>query len=224
MFLAFVAVVGIGWIGYSVTNRGGAAATEPIQLTGIEDAQALLAQATGISSGAPDGAVQVLVFSDYTCPACRAFTGVIEPQLKAEFVSTNRIRFTYYDYPLGGDAHRHGFIAARAARCAADQSRFWEYHDVLFARQQEWAYAAGTPLDEFVDYAGILNLDRNAFSACLRSDAHADVVTANRVLGDRLGVAGTPTVFIGGRSVPNWQDYEAIKAALEYEIGPTTGQ
>jgi len=222
-FLALVGVIGIGWIGYSVANRNSAVAVSPIVLTGIENADSLIAQAQGVSAGDLESNVRVFVFSDFTCPACRAFTGVIEPQLKAAFVDTKKIKFTYYDFPLGGGEHRHGFVAARAARCAADQSKFWEYHDVLFGRQEEWAYSANTPLDSFEEFAGLLNMDTKAFNSCLRSDKYADVVTANRILGERLGVGGTPTLFLNGRSVPNWQDFEAIKTAIEFESG-TSGQ
>lgn len=218
--LALVAVVGIGWIGYSVTNQGGAgAAVEPIELTGIANTDSLLAQARGVQVGSPDAPLQVMVFSDFTCPGCRAFAGLVEPQIKQEFVNTDRVRFTYYDFPLGGAGHRHGFIAARAARCAGDQDKFWEYHDVLFGRQSEWAYSADVPLDLFTDYAGMLTLDEGDFRSCLNSDKYADVVTANRILGQRLSVGSTPTVFIGSRSTPDPFSWEAVKAAIEAELG-----
>lgn len=222
--LGLVAVVGIGWIGYSVTNQGSAAAVAPIELSGLQNTDSLLAQAKGVTAGAAEAPVQVLVFSDFTCPACRAYTGLVEPSLKTEFVETQRVRYTYYDFPLGGDAHRYGFVAARAARCAAEQDMFWDYHDVLFGRQNEWAFARDVPLDEFSGYARMLEMDVGAFDTCLNSDRYADVVTANGVLGRRLGVGGTPTVFVGGRSVANWQDYPSVKAAIEAELGGGGGQ
>lgn len=223
--LGLVAVVGIGWIGMSVVNQGsGTAAIAPIQLTGLEDTDSLIAQAKGVTAGSPDAPVQILIFSDFTCPACRGFSGIAEPQLRVDYIDTDKARFTYYDFPLGGDAHRYGFIAARAARCADDQSMFWQYHDVLFGRQDEWAYSADVPLDRFVDYAEMLRMDKGAFESCLRSDEHADVVTANRILGERLGVGSTPTIFIGGRSVPNWQDYDGMKAMIDAELGAAGSQ
>lgn len=219
--LALVAVVGIGWIGYSVVNQGGgSAAVAPIELSGISNTDSLLAQARGVTVGSPDAPVQVMVFSDFTCPGCRAFTGLVEPQIKQTFVNNNQVRFTYYDFPLGGTGgHRHGFIAARAARCAGDQDRFWEYHDVLFGRQTEWSYSVEVPLDLLADYAGMLELDEGAFRSCLNSDRYADIVTANRILGERLNVGSTPTVFIGSRSTPDPFTWEAVKAAIEAELG-----
>ncbi|MGH7502617.1 MAG: DsbA family protein [Longimicrobiales bacterium] len=215
--LGLVALLGGGWIVYSVKG-GGAAAIEPIELADVASSQELLAMATGIAAGAESG-VQVLVFSDFTCPACQGWAGFIEPQLKAEYISTNRIKYVYYDFPLGGTDHPWGFIAARAARCANDQDKFWEYHDVLFARQNEWAISRTPPIDQLVDYGELINLGMNAFESCVRSDEHADVVTANRMLGDRLGVGATPTIFIGSRSIPDWRNYDEVKKAIEAELG-----
>jgi protein-disulfide isomerase len=219
--LLLVAVVGIGWIGYSVATQGSAsAAVEPIELSGISNTDSLLAQARGVVVGSQAAPVQVMVFSDFTCPGCRAFAGLVEPQIKQTFVNNDQVRFTYYDFPLGGaGGHRHGFIAARAARCAGDQDRFWEYHDVLFGRQNEWSYSADVPLDLLTDYAGMLELDEGAFRSCLNSDRFADVVTANKILGQRLNVGSTPTVFIGNRSTPDPFTWEAVKAAIEAELG-----
>lgn len=219
--LGVIALAGVGWIAYSMTGAG---TSEPVvaatPITGLDDPQALIAAAQGIEVGETDAPVRVLVFSDFTCPACRSFNLGVEPQLKSELVAEGKVRYTYHDYPLdlqaaGAGAHRYGFLAARAARCANDQDKFWEFHDVLFARQQEWTYERGVPTERFVEYAGAVGMDAEAFRSCLASDAHADVVTANRMLGDNLGVQGTPTVYVAGRVLPQWNSYEALKAAVE---------
>ena len=217
--LAVIAVAGIAWIGYSLSGAGQTAALAPVELAGMEDAQQLVNTARGVSIGEADAPVKVLVFSDFTCPACRQFSTAVEPQLKNEYVQQGLVRFTYYDFPLGGEgAHRHGFIAARAARCAEAQGRFWEYHDVLFARQDEWAYARSAPISQLVEYAGLIGLDAAAFESCLESDAHADVVSANRLLGDQFGVGATPTVYVGPRQLPSWGDWGGFKAAIEAQL------
>src|SRR5690606_31043959 len=108
--------------------------------------------------------------------------------------------------------------AARAARCAGDQGRYWEYHDALYARQARWSGRSSTPLNDFEEYAAELGLDRAAFSACLRSDRHAEVVTANIMLGERLGVRGTPTVIVNGRRVERW-GYPELSELIKREAG-----
>ena len=225
--LAVIALAGVGWIAYSLTGGGaGATAIAPVDMEGLDDPQALLDAARGIELGEPDAPVQVIVFSDFTCPACRTFNQAVEPRLKSELIASGDVRFTYYDYVLAMQptgAHRHGFIAARAGRCAADLGRFWELHDVLFARQNEWSLEA-SPVDRFVEYAGAVGIDGAAFRACLTSDRFADVVTANRMLGDNLGVRGTPTVYVAGRVLSQWSSYDALKAAVEAELGRAVSQ
>ncbi|MCI0434899.1 MAG: DsbA family protein [Gemmatimonadetes bacterium] len=223
LVLALVAVLGGGWIAYTVaTGGGGGTAVAPVELTGIEDAQTLMAQAQGVTAGNTESRVQILVFSDFTCPACRGFSGLVEPQIKAEYVDAGKARLVYYDFPIGGPGHEHGFIAARAARCAAEQDRFWQYHAVLFARQPDWATQRSTPISTLLEYADLVGLDKGAFRSCLESDRFADIVTANKVLGERLGVRATPTVFIGNRAVEDWRDYAEVKEAIERELGNTT--
>jgi protein-disulfide isomerase len=219
--LAAVAVAGIAWIGYSLSTGGGSTATAPIQLAGMEDPQALVSSARGITVGRPDAPVPVLVFSDFTCPSCQQFAAAIEGLIKSEYVEKGLVRYTYYDWPIGGEGqHRHAFIAARAGRCAEAQGRFWEYHDVVFGRQGEWVYARTPPIDELVEYAGQIGLNVQTFEQCLRSEEFADVVSASRLLGERYGVNGTPTVYVGTRLVPNWGDWNGIKTLIESALPP----
>ena len=217
--LAVIALGGVGWIAYSLVGRDSGPTMGAPPVTGLDDPQALIAAARGIDLGQPDAPVRVLIFSDFTCPACRSFTQGVEPNMKSELIETGKVRFTYHDYPLdlqarGPQQHRWGFIAARAGRCANEQGKFWEFHNVLFARQQEWSYDLA-PTDRFSEYATAIGIDTEAFLQCLNSDSHAEVVTANRLLGDNLGVTGTPTVYVDGRLLPQWNSYEALKAAVE---------
>lgn len=219
--LAVIALAGVGWIAFSLSSREGLPTVAAPTLTGLDDPQALLNAAKPIELGEPTAPVQVLVFSDFTCPACRQFNQSVEPQLKSELVAGGQVRYKYHDYVLdlqATGAHRYGFIAARAARCAADQGKFWEMHDILFARQQEWSYERNPPVDRFLEYATAAGLDAAAFGACLSSDQHADVVSANRMLGDNLGVRGTPTVYVNGRVLDLWNSYDALKAMVQSEL------
>ena len=217
--LGAIAVCGVAWIAWTASGRG-TPAVAPIDLTGIDDVQTLLQTAHGMQDG-PDGApVPILIFSDFTCPGCQQFAQYMEPQIKAEYVQTGKVRYVYYDFPLGGDAgHKWGFVGARAARCADEQGKFWQYHDMLFGRQGEWALARTTPTSLLSSYAESVGLDAKAFDSCLRSDKYADAVTASRILGEQLGVNSTPTVFIGSRSIPYNLTYEQIRELIQRELG-----
>ena len=126
--------------------------------------------------------VQIVEFGDYQCPACGAFANLEKPRVEEAYVESGKAQFVFYDFPLT-DMHPNAFVAARAARCAADQEMFWEYHDNLFRNQTIWS-PLSNPTSTFVEYAETLGLDGGDFGACLRSDRHADVVSANMQLAD----------------------------------------
>lgn len=217
--LALVAVVGLGWVGYTLLGRSGVA-VDPVEVQGLDDPRALVARAEGVSRGPDDASVTVRVFSDFTCPGCRMFAQTTEPLLRSEYVEAGRVRLVYHDLPLGGEGqHRWGFLGARAARCAHEQDRFWDYHDQLFAHQGEWSASRSAPVDRLVEYAGQVGLDATVFRGCLESERYAAVVTANGRLGIELGVSSTPTVFVGSRSVPGWNDWDELREAVERELG-----
>jgi protein-disulfide isomerase len=230
--LGGIALVGLAAIAWSALKPN-KAATAPIQLSEetLKNNQSLVQAAHPVSLGPESAPIRILVFSDFTCPACRHYSTNVEPNLKNEFVSTGKVQLKYYDFPLGGTGeHRWSFLAARAARCAGDQNKFWEFHDALFRNQTTWAYSNKSPNDEFMKYSMEVGADANAFKTCLNSDKHADVVTATHALGESLGVGSTPTLFMNGRQLgEEWSDYGKMKARLDRELGtsapaPTTAQ
>jgi protein-disulfide isomerase len=212
LILGLVALVGIGVLVYQVL-RPGQPALSPVPVT-IDPAE--LSRAPGIALGPEDAPVVVFEFADYQCPGCAQFATFVAPLIKERYVRPGTVRYVYYDFPL--PQHQHAFYASRAARCAGDQGRFWEYHDILYGRQPRWA-APDNPTTEFVNYAGELGLDRPAFQACLRSDRHALEVTQNLRLGESLGVQGTPTLFINGKRLPGIPTIREFGDLVQQELG-----
>jgi len=216
--LGAVAVVGIGAVGYSVGSKTfGTAATEPVDVPGLDNMDTLVAMAQGITKGDPDAPITIVEFADYQCPGCGGFALQVKPQVELSYVQTGKAKFVYYDLPLVS-IHAHAFLAARAGRCANDLGRFWEFQDIIFRNQPTWA-AKQTVLGDFVDYAEQAGADREAFEACLKSDAHAEVVTANMRLADALGINGTPTIMISqGRGMArrlNQNSFQAIQQVVD---------
>lgn len=190
MILGLVAVVAIVAVGAAM--RAGTGATGPVDLGEVTDEE-LVALAQGMIYGDPNAPVTIMEFGDYQCPACGQFAGAVKPQVDLAYIETGQAKLVFHDFPLPG--HPNAFPAARAARCAGAQDQYFAYHDVLFRNQQQWSLK-GNPAGEFVSYAGEVGLDQSAFRECLESDQFADVVSANRMLGERLGVGGTPTLFV----------------------------
>lgn len=219
--LGAVGVLAVVVLGYTVSSRAfGSAVDAPVELE-VESDEELVALAEGVESGDPNAPATVVEFGDYQCPGCAAFARQVKPMVDRGLVEQDRARFVFYDFPLV-DIHPNAFLAARAARCAGDQDRYWEYHDALFQNQSSWAQE-GSPAGRFVDYAENLGLDADAFGDCLRSDRHARTVTANMQLGEALGVSGTPTVMVsrGGGMAQRLQDYDydSIEEAVEQAAG-----
>jgi protein-disulfide isomerase len=205
---------------------GGEAAMEPVEFEGMDDNQRVVELAQGMVLGDENAPITIHEFGDYQCPGCGQFAALVKPQIESGLVPDGNVKFVFYDFPLTS-IHRYAFVAARASRCAADQDRYWEYHGELFQNQSVWAASASAPLGLFEDYAGELGLDEGAFSSCLRSDRHADVVTANMRLGEILGVTGTPSVLVSeGGEAQRLSDnsFGGIQAAVERILADMAGE
>ena len=214
-----VVVAVIAVVGYQMgAAGGGGAALEPIAMDGLDDPETLVDLASGVTLGDENAPITIVEFGDYQCPGCMGFNQSVKPQIDLSYIQTGQAQFIYYDYPLI-NAHPWAFLAARAARCAGDQDMYWEYHDALFANQPRWSPSALPPTGDFEDYADQVGLNGGQFSSCLRSDMHADVVTANMTLAMQLQLGGTPAIMVsieGGQARRVAENsYRGIQAAID---------
>lgn len=217
LVLGALALVGVGALAYVVLSRGAGTAVEPVELA-IQDPRVLYEKAQGMVKGPANAPVKLVVFSDYMCPYCGQFAAQVQPLLETNYVQAGKLQIVYYDFPLGGE-HKHSFLAARAARCAGEAGKFWEYQALLFGRLSEWGSAEGSPVGRFRGYASELGLDAAEFERCLESDRHAELVSANRLLGLELGVSATPWVIVNGRRIGNALNYRELKEVIDQELG-----
>ena len=152
----------------------------------------------GYSRGAADAPVTVYEFSDFGCPFCGMFARGTYPGLHQEFVATGKVRWIYVPFVMG--MFPNGTESARAAECAAEQGKFWEMHDLLFAKQNEWKSSRG-PERLYNGYARGLGLEAARFATCYREDGGAVRTAQNNRAADALRVRATPSFFINGRLV-----------------------
>lgn len=168
--------------------------------------------------GNPDAAVTLLEYSDLECPACAAF----QPILTQVFEQYgDQLRFEYKHFPLylaNPALHPNSVAAALATEAAGQQGKFFEYHDVLFAKQKEWA-AASVPTALFVQYAGDLGLNVEQFKLQMKSSALRDRVKADFAEGRALGITGTPTFFLNGEKM-QYDTYQAFIEQIAVAIDP----
>jgi protein-disulfide isomerase len=158
--------------------------------------------------GPQDAPITIVEFSDFQCPFCKQVLSILSQVLDQY---PGRIKLAFRDFPIPS-IHPHAEKAAEAAHCAEEQGKFWEYHDLLFAKQDE------LPTEKFVDYARSLGLEAAAFQACIESHRQKDRVEQNHADGMKAGVSGTPAFFINGRLLSGAQPLEAFKTMIDEEL------
>jgi protein-disulfide isomerase len=163
---------------------------------------------TDPSVGPSSAPVTLIEFSDFQCPFCRQVVPTLK-QVREKY--GDKVRIVWKDFPLT-QIHPQAFKAGEAGHCAAEQGKFWEYHDRLFASQQ-----ALQPAD-LKRYAAELGLDSAKFDPCLDSSKYGDRVREGVAQGSRLGVNSTPTMYVNGRLVSGAQPYEVITAVIDEEL------
>jgi len=168
--------------------------------------------------GDKNAPVTIVEFSDFQCPFCGRHFQNVEPVLFEEYVDTGKVTFVYKHSAFLG---LESVWAAQASECAADQGKFWDYHDLLFTRQAGENQGAFTK-DKLLSFAEELNLDMTQFEPCLINDQTLDRVQADTQEGQQAGVRGTPTFFINGQPLVGAQPYEEFRAAIEKNLGAAT--
>jgi protein-disulfide isomerase len=108
--------------------------------------------------------------------------------------------------------------AAQASECASDQGKFWEYHDLLFDKQNGENVGTYTK-ENLVSYAKELGLDMAKFEPCVNNDETLQRVVTDTNEGRQVGVTGTPTFFIGGKPLVGAQPAEAFQAQIDAALG-----
>lgn len=161
--------------------------------------------------GAKNAPITIVEFSDFQCPFCRRAFQEVLPPLVQEYVDSGRVTLVYKHSAFLG---QESTWAAVASECAADQGKFWDYHDLLFSRQAGENQGAFNK-DKLLGFAKKLELDMAKFEPCLTNDQTLARVQADVQEGQRAGVTGTPTFFINGQKMAGAQPYEQFRAVIE---------
>lgn len=160
------------------------------------------------AKGPADAPVTIVEFSDFECPYC-ARVGPTMNQVMERY--GDRVRLVFRHYPLVS-IHKLAQDAAEASLCAADQDKFWEMHDALFANQQ------GLAPEKLKETAQTLGLEMEAFSECLDSNRKAPLVLADVRDALKAGVSGTPAFFINGRPLTGAVAFEKLAEVIDEEL------
>lgn len=168
--------------------------------------------------GNANAKVTIIEFGDYQCPSCRLFWREIEPRLKKEYVDTGKVKLVFRDFPIK-EIHPDATAAAMAAQCAADQGKYWEYHDRIFREQDKGTDdVVRFKAADLKKWGAAIRLDAAAFNACVDSARYQDEVAKDYADGIAVGIQGTPTFFINGRFVGGAQSFPVFKKIIDEEL------
>lgn len=164
--------------------------------------------------GDRDALVSIIEYSDFECPFCKRFA---ETPKQAIAANPGVVNSVFRHFPLSFH-DPEATNAALATECAADQGKFWEYHDEYFERTNS---NKQIPAGAIEDIARDLGLNMSEFNSCYDSREHLDKVQEDLQSGQEAGVTGTPGNIIRNnktgevRFLPGAYPIEAVQAAID---------
>lgn len=177
----------------------------PVFVTELDD---------GISpaKGSGNPRVTIVEFSDFECPFCNQVQGTLKQIIESY---ARDVRLVFKHLPLEG--HRNSFPAARAAYCAAEQDRFWQFHDALFSVRD-----LSPPALEKI--ATDLGLAPAKFQACLNSEQSRAAVVKDLEAAKLLRIDSTPSFIVNGKLIKGALSFADFQKIIEQELGRTVSQ
>ena len=153
--------------------------------------------------GSKSAPVTIVEFADYQCPHCKAAGEVIEKITKKY---GDKIALVFMDFPINPSGISKE--VAYGAVCADEQGKYWEYHDLAYKDQHSLDKTSPAKL------AQTLKLDEKKFSECLATDVPKKRVERTQQAGEKIGISGTPWIFINGRRIRSYEE-DDMAAAIE---------
>lgn len=177
-----------------------------------KDAVPVKLSSAGQVTGNPKANVTVTEFGDFQCPACKAFEPIMQ-QLRQDY--GNKVKIVYKHFPLT-QIHANAMPSARAAQAASLQGKFWQYHDLLYEKQEEWSNLPDST-DKFVEYAKTLKLDIERFQKDMKSKSVQAAIDKEADEGISIGVNATPTVYVNSIKV-SVSGYNELKKIIDQAL------
>jgi len=204
--IMLVAIVGFAALGYAVSRpRAGIKPVDPKLPAGT---------AVGYLVGKADAPVQVLEFGDFECPACGQWANLTEPDVRERLINTGQVAFRFFAFPL--DMHKNTWPASNAVACAADQGKFIEMHDRVFAAQDRWnSEATDNPKAALTQLASETGIDMGKWETCFDAQTHYASFKGNIEEGIRRGVSQTPSFIIGSKMIPGNIPFDEFKKYVD---------
>jgi protein-disulfide isomerase len=194
--------------------------TQPSVVTPASVAQ------SGQTLGSSSAPVTMDLYSDFRCTGCGYFYANQEAQLISNFVQTGKLKIVYHDFTLIDKLAAQRGVTTTASRdaansglCAADEGKFWTYHDWLFANQSQTEDPAAFSIDRMIAIAKAAGIDNSTFETCVRQGTHNSTVADEQTAAPKT-IDATPTIYVNGKVVTSSKgvnqqpSYDEIAAAI----------
>ena len=209
--LAFILALGIGAYmmkaptpsGLTAPGFGAANATE----AGEIDTSSILE----MTLGAEDAPIQMTEYASFTCPHCRTFHKDVFQKLKADYIDTDKLHFTYREIYFD----RYGLWGSIVARCGG-ADKFFAISDLLYTKQAEWTKGTPAKIAENLRRIGITaGLSQKDVQSCFTDGEKAQNLVAwyeaNQAEDE---ISSTPSFIINGAKYSN-MSYAELQKILD---------
>lgn len=164
------------------------------------------------AKGSMRPAVTIVEFSDFECPFCSEVQSTLNQVLQSY---GRDVRLVFKHLPLEG--HRNSLPAARAAYCAAEQDRFWQFHDALFESK-----SLSPPA--FTQIATDLGLGLAKFQTCLSSERSRTAIVKDLETARLFRIESTPSFIVNGKVIQGALSFADFQRIIEQELSQRTNQ
>jgi predicted DsbA family dithiol-disulfide isomerase len=158
------------------------------------------------TKGAAKPLVTIVEFSDFECPFCSEVQQTLRRLLQS-YGKDVRLVFKH----LPSEGHRNSLLAARAAYCAGEQDRFWQFHDALFAAPNL------TPV-LFQEIAARVGLGLPKFQACLSSEHSRTAILKDIETARLFRIESTPSFIVNGKLIKGAISFADFQKIIEREL------
>lgn len=178
--------------------------------------------------GNPGAPVTVVEFGDYLCTFCHRFHQDTKDSLMADYVQTGKARFVFKDFPINDNLGGGSSLGAQASYCAADQGKYWEFHDYMYDNWggEKAGWITKESMASYAQKAGVSDVGQ--FKSCLDSGKYAQTVKDNFDLAKTVGLNATPSFIIvpaAGKPtlIEGAQPYQAFQKVLDQYTTTASG-
>ncbi|MDD2486931.1 MAG: thioredoxin domain-containing protein [Candidatus Gracilibacteria bacterium] len=148
--------------------------------------------------GDPNAKIQMMIFSDFQCPACIYFEKNIGNKILTDYAMTNKIGLTYKNFPL--PFHKNAMDDANASMCALSEGKYKVFAEKMYALEDAKKGERVTKIER-QNIAKETGLNMDNFNKCMDEGFYISKIKEDMDIGDKLGLEGTPSVYVNGKNL-----------------------